>query len=215
MRTRADVDKQRIRLFPDAFAFRQQLQRDALHMAVAFDTIDFGAGTKLDVWSFLDLIDQVLRHRVAETIAPNDDVDLLRVAREIHRSLTRRVPAADHEHTPIAKRRRFGRGGAVIDASARVLENASGWQFTVDHAGRRQQRSRHDVTTVGDGDALVSRVDRNSGGFNWKYNLGAEPLRLPEGAPRQILSAEAVRKAKIVLDPRTRASLPSRTLSLE
>ena len=64
---------------------------------------------KPDVRRLLDLIDQVLRHGVAQAIAAHHDLHFFRVARQIHGALARRVPAADDQHALAAEGRCFGR----------------------------------------------------------------------------------------------------------
>ncbi len=51
--------------------------------------------------------------------------------------------------------------------------------------------------------------------FKRRKKLGAEPLRLRQGAARQVAAADAGRKPQIVLDARTGARLPARRVPVE
>ena len=51
--------------------------------------------------------------------------------------------------------------------------------------------------------------------FERHEKLGAKPLRLRHGAPRQLAAADAGRKPEVVLDPRTGARLPARRVPVE
>ena len=68
--------------------------------------------------------------------------------------------------------------------------------------GRGQQRPRDELAAVGERETLVAAVDRDAGDFERREELGAEPLRLRQGAARQLAAADAGRKPEIVLDPR-------------
>ena len=80
----------------------ERSERDPFYVTLAFDALDFGPGPQPDVRRLLDLIDEVLRHGVAQAIAAHDDLHFFRVARQIHRALAGRVSAADDEHAPAA-----------------------------------------------------------------------------------------------------------------
>ena len=87
--------------------------------------------------------------------------------------------------------------------------------LAIDHAGRDQQRSRDDFAAVGQHETLVAAVDRHAGHFERREELGAEPLRLREGAARQLAAADAGRKPEIVFDARAGACLSARCVPIE
>ena len=78
----------------------RELSVDPFYVAVALDSFDFRPGPQPDVRRLLDLIDEVLRHGVAQAIAADHDLHFFRVARQIHGALARRVSAADDEYAP-------------------------------------------------------------------------------------------------------------------
>ena len=83
------------------------------------------------------------------------------------------------------------------------------------HAGRGQQRARHDLAAVAERQMLVSGVDRDAGHFERHEELRAEPLRLRHRASRQLAAADAGRKAEIVLDSRAAARLSAGRVPIE
>ncbi len=131
------------------------------------------------------------RHRVAQRLAAHDDLHLRRVARQMHRRLSGRVPTADDEDASAAERRRLRRRRAVVDAGARVRRHARRRMLAVLHAGCGQHGPRDDLAAVAERQLLVSRVDGDAGDLERHEQLGAEPLRLRDGAPRQFAAADA------------------------
>ena len=113
------------------------------------------------------------------------------------------------------ERRRFRGRGAVIHARARVLRHAGRGMLAIEHAGRGQHGSRHDFAAIAERETLVSRIDRDSGHFERREKLRAEPLRLRQGAARQLAAADAGRKSEIVLDPGAGARLSARRVPVE
>ena len=83
------------------------------------------------------------------------------------------------------------------------------------HAGRGQHRPRDDLAAVAERQVLVSRVDGHAGHLERHEQLGAKPLRLRHGAPRQLAAADAGWKPEIVLDPRAAARLPAGRVPIE
>src|SRR4051812_23660682 len=86
---------------------------------IAVDGGDTRPGEDGDIGYPVHLIDEILRHAVAEGIAPDEHCDAFRVAGEEERRLAGGVAAADDEYFLIAAGDRLGKGGAVIHSSAR------------------------------------------------------------------------------------------------
>ncbi len=192
-----------------------QSERDAFHVAPPFDTFDLRPGTEPNVRGLFDLIDEVLRHGVAQGIAAHDDLHVLRRSAPgtwppVPPSCPRRRP-----HAPAGERRRFCGGRAIVDARARVLRHSRRRMFSVHHASRGQHGSCDELTTIAERKALVSRVDRRSGHFDRHENFRAEALRLHYGATCQIAAADAGWKPEIVLNPGAAACLPAGRVSIE
>ena len=87
--------------------------------------------------------------------------------------------------------------------------------LAIKHSGGGQHGSRDDLAAIGERQALVPGIDRDSGHFERREELRAQPLRLRQGAACQFAAADAGRKAEIVLDPGTGARLPARRVPVE
>ena len=93
-----------------------------------------------------------------QILAPDDDLDRLGVAGEVHRGLTGRVAAANHEDATAGESGRFGGRGAVVDARARVLGDTPRGMLPVDHPGPGHHRARDQLAPVDQREALVAGV---------------------------------------------------------
>ncbi len=150
-----------------------------------------------------------------EALAPHDDLHLRRVPGEVHRSLAGGVSAADDENAPAAERRSFGGRGTVVDARARVLRHAGSRMLAIEHARRGEHGSRHELASVGEREPLVPAVDRDARHLERREELGAEPLRLRDGAARQVAAADTVGEPEVVFDARARPRLSARAVAVE
>ncbi len=180
-----------------------------LHLA------DRGVAPDLDVRRAGDLIDQVGRHGTAEVGPADDHRDLLRVAREEHGPLARRVGAADDEHILAPVERGLGQRGAVVDAGSRQRLRARHLEPPDGDARGRDERHAGELGPVGERHDLVVGVDADARDLLGNEDLCAEPLRLRRRPPREIGAAQPLRKAEVVLDPRARAGLAARRVLLD
>ena len=114
---------------------------NTLDVTFAFDLFNLSLRAQVDVGSFLDLLDEILRHGVAQAVAANDDIDFSCVAGEIDCALAGRVSAANDGHMTIAKSGGLSGGSAVVDAGSGVLLDAGRGMLAIRHAGGR--RAKH------------------------------------------------------------------------
>jgi hypothetical protein len=96
-----------------------------------------------------------------------------------------------------------------------MFGDARGRMLAIDHAGGRQHGPRDELAAVGEGQALVPGVDRDARHLEGRQELGAEPLRLHQGAPRQLVAADSRRKPEIVFDLRARSCLSTWCVPIE
>ena len=68
--------------------------------------------------------------------------------------------------------------------------------LAIEHAGRREHGPRDELAPVGQREPLVAAVDGDAGHLERREELGAEALRLREGAPRQLAAADAAGKPR-------------------
>ncbi len=210
-----DEDEHGIHGLHHARSALARLQRHALDVTVALDARQRGAGTQPDVGRRPDLVDEVVRHRLVQARAPHRQVNLPRKPREVERTLARRVAPADDEHAAALDRLGFRHRRSVVDAGPGEVRDAGGIVFAVRHAGRDDHRRRDHVALVRQTNSLVAGLDRQFHHLERREELGAQPLRLRHGSPRQLAAAHAGGEAKVVLDPRARARLAARRLPIE
>ncbi len=163
----------------------------------------------------VELLDQVVGHRLAEVGAAVQEVDERAAAGEPDRRLRRRVAAADHSHPLPGAELRLGRAGGVEDADPLVVLEALDRQAPVVGAGGEQDRSRrylvalfepHDVAVI----AGLERLGAVGG-----RRAGAELARLGDRAAGQLGAADAGREAEVVLDPPRGAGLAAEDGALD
>ena len=115
-------------------------ERHCLELAVvAMQGADFAAVADGDAVA-VELLDQVVRHRLAEVGAAVQEGDQRAAAGEPDRRLRGRVAAADHAHPLAAAELRLGRAGGVEDADPLVVVEVVDRQAAVFGAGREQHR---------------------------------------------------------------------------
>ena len=186
---------------------RDVAERHLLEMVLAGEALHFDTGEQLDFRVGLDPLDQVLRHALGEIVAPDRDRDLAVALAEIDRGLPGGVAAADHEHRGAVADARLEVGRRVVDAGAlEALEVLDG-QPPVARAGGDDHRPGGDLAAVGEDDDVKARLAAQAGHFTGGVQPGAEPHRLNGGPPGESFAGDAVRKPRVVLDPRARAGL--------
>jgi hypothetical protein len=190
-------------------------EADPLDAALSLDARELALDPQANIRRLPDLFDEVFRHRLAQGVAPDRDVDLRRVAREVHGGLSRRVAAADDEDAPARERRRLGRGGPVVHAGSRVLRDAGRRMFAVLHARRREHRAGDELPAVRERQALVSRFEGNARHLEGHDHLRAEPLGLRDRATGQLAAGDARREPEVVLDLRAGARLAAGRVPFE
>ncbi len=133
----------------------------------------------------------------------------------MHGALAGRVSSADDHDAAAAERRRFRRGGAVIHARPGVLGDARSRVLAIGHSRRGEHGPGDQLASVGERKLLVPTVDRDSRHLERHEELGAQPLRLRQGAARQIGAADAVREPQVVFDARARSGLSARAVPIQ
>ena len=149
----------------------------------------------------VELLDQVVGHRLGEVGAAVQEGDEGAAAGQPDRRLGGRVAAADDADPLGAAELRLGRPGGVEDAEALVLVEVLDRQAPVFGPGREQHRLRRDLDVAVEPDpvAVLAGLERERpvGG----RGAGAELARLGDRAAGQFGAADPGREAEVVLDP--------------
>ena len=174
-----------------------------------------GVRPELNIRRLFDLIDQILRHGAGERAAAHHDHHALRILREVHRRLARRICAAHDVNDFALAGQRFRGAAAVVNARALQPVDSRSLQPPPLHARRDHQRVAGDLVSVRQFDDAIRTFDSNADGFLRRQNLHSKALRLHHGAPRQIAAAEPRGKSEIVFDARTHSRLAARRFALD
>ena len=176
-------------------------QGDAVEPAVlAVQGGDFAAVADGDAVA-LELLDQVLGHRLAEVGAAVQEGDQRAAAGQPDGGLRGRVAAADDADPLGAAEVGLGRAGGVEDADPLVAVEVVDRQAAVFGAGREQHRAGDDLVAFVERDdvAPVARLQR-AGAVRGR-RAGAELARLGDRPAGQLGAADPGREAEVVLDP--------------
>ena len=122
---------------------------------------------------------------------------------EEHGRLSRGVSTADDDDLLARAKLCLHRGGAIVDPGALEVGQTREVRFAILRAGRDDDGARRDPLTTVNLDRIRTPLARQLRGAFRDEKVGAELLRLCEGARRELLTGDAVRKAEIVLDART------------
>ena len=155
----------------------------------------------------LDLLDQVVGHRLLQRRPAHQDRHRLGAAGQVDGRLPGGVRAADDEDVLPRARGGLGQRGSVVHAAAGHVVQAGRAEPAVRHAGRQDDRVRVDGAAVGEPDAARGAVDLQADHVARGEHLGAELGGLPPGPVGQLRPGHPVREAKVVLDPRALARL--------
>src|SRR6266550_4279964 len=159
--------------------------------------------------------DQISRHSVGQTIGSYEHVDVSRRLGEGHRSLSRRVAAANDANLFTGAQLRLDERGAVVHAGIFELRNILQRKLPVFCAGRNDDRTREDLRTVIGFDDVLPRVAPEPLCSLRDHQVRAEFQRLRVRARRQLLTRDPGGKPEVVLDPRARSGLSSRSTSFQ
>src|SRR5580704_15776161 len=168
---------------------------------------------QVDVWSLLDLVDQILRHGAGQRLAANQHHYLVGVSREVQRRLPSRVRSTYDIYDFTFAGESFGCAAAVVHTGALQLINAFRLQTPPLHASRNHQRMTRKLASIPELHDSVWALYAHAHSF-LRQNLHAESLSLHNRAPRQITSAQPARKAQIILDSRAHSGLSTGRLAL-
>ena len=126
-----------------------------------------------------------------------------------------RVAGPDDVDVAVAVGEDLRQGSTVVDADAGQPLDAGRLELPVLDAGGDEERPAAELAPVGERHEARLVGDPQPADLLGRQQLRAEAARLGHGAPRQVGPAEADREAKVVLDPRALARLPTRRLPLE
>ena len=177
-------------------------------LAVQRDHI--GRRDDLDIRMFLQPFDQIFRHCFAQRPATEDDVDLLRHAREIDGALSRRIARPDDRDFGIAAELRLHRCRAIIDSAPFIGFDALDRQALILRAARDDRGARAQFASVGQSQAIGIAVALDRGGPHRRHEPCAEFLCLHRRPPRQLVARNAGREAQVIFDLRRSSCLPAR-----
>jgi hypothetical protein len=110
---------------------------------------------------------------------------------------------------------RFDGGSPIPDATALELLKAGNIGAPVARSGRDHHRLGLDAPAIGQAQGKGGNAAIEPGDFHGNGHLGAEFLRLYEGAAGQRLPRDAGRKSEIVLDAGARACLSAEGAGIE
>src|SRR4051812_23737559 len=171
-------------------------------MVAALERLDLREGADRDLRMLLDSLDEVTRHCCGQARAANDDVHVPRRPRQIDRCLTRRVAAADDDRLFSLAEARFDWRRAVIDARALETAQLRKRKLAILRASREDDRARPDGAADLQLETIRAEIADEFRRRPGDAHLGAELLRLREGASRQLLTGDAGGEAEIVFDLR-------------
>ena len=135
---------------------------------------------------------------------------MLRVRRKVESRLAGGVGATDHDHVPPGVGRRRVGGRAAVNPSPHELLDPRSVQLAVGDARGDHAAAAPELRAAGEGevDGLVrfgmGRLDLDA-----DEELGADPARLLVCPGCELGAADAIGKARIVLDAGARAGLPA------
>ena len=168
-----------------------------LHGRRAVHRRDLGLGHDLDARRALDAIDEVMRHRRLQRLAPNDDAHAAGPRGEVRRRLSGRVAAADDDHVLVAATLGVGGHHGVVDAGAAEAVDALGLQLPPAGPGRHDDGTGENMLAVVEVDphqALgpVGDLDRAMEARQHRV----EAARLERRLARQLGARDAVGKPR-------------------
>src|SRR4028119_2011897 len=175
---------------------------------------DARARADLDIRGLLYLLDEVLGHALAQVVRAAQDDDLAGVLGEVHRGLSGGVGPADHVDVLILARESLGHRGAVVDAAAGESLHPRYIQLAVRDAGGNEEDVATELRAVRKPYHPIWALDPHLRGLLGGEDLDLEPLRLGNGPPREVRSAEARREAEVVLYTAARPRLSTGCLPL-
>src|SRR5215471_1571155 len=164
-------------------------------MFVAVDFGDFGVWPDFDVGRFLDLVNEVLRHRSGERFAADEHDDFFGLCGKVNRRLAGGVGATnDVDSFPLAGQG-LGHTAAVVDACTAETLFAGDPKVAPLYSGGKQERVTREAATVGHFNNAIGAFDADATGFLGRQDFYPETLSLHDGAAREVPSAQTGREA--------------------
>ena len=155
----------------------------------------------------VDLLDQVVRHRLLQRRAAHQDRHRLGLPGQVDGRLAGRVGPADDVDVLVGAAGRLGQRRAVVDPASGQLGQAGRGELPVGHPGGEDDGVRVDRGAVGEPDRPGRAVDLQADHLAGGQHLGAELGRLPPGPVGELRAGHPVGEAEVVLDPGALAGL--------
>jgi len=162
------------------------LDGDPLQPIGAMHRLDRVARQHLDVVGGGDLVNEILRHALAERRGADEHRDLAGVAREEHGSLPGRVGPANDADVLAAVEGRLGQRRAVVDARPGQFGRAGHVQLLRRHAAGDDQRPAAQFRAVAQRHVAVGVFDAHAHDLARGQNLRPQPAGLGHGARGQV-----------------------------
>src|SRR6516225_12370760 len=128
-------------------------------MFVAVDFRDFGVGPDFDVGRFLDLINEVLRHRSGERLATDEHDDFFGLGGKVNRRLAGGVCTTNDVDGFALAGEGLGHTAAVVDARTSETLFAGDPEAAPLHAGGKQERVTREAAAVGHFNNAIGAFD--------------------------------------------------------
>ena len=163
----------------------------------------------------LEVVDQVVRHRLPEVGSTVEERHERATAGEPDRRLGRRVPPADDTDPRGAAAPGLLRPRGVEDADPFVRLDLRDRQPAVLGAGRENDGARPYLLAAFEPDEVIRGAGFERDGAVRRGHAGAELARLADGTHRQLRAADTRREAEVVLDPPRRSRLAAERAALD
>ena len=139
----------------------------------------------------LDLVDEVLRHALAEGVRPHDEAHVPGIPGEVQDRLPGRVAPAEHHHAQARQALRLGDARAVVDAGAGERLQALDAEPTVGDPGGEDHRPGADRADALDVELEALGRDGDLADLTGEEEVRAEDPRLLVAALGELRAAEA------------------------
>src|SRR4051794_6900397 len=174
---------------------------DGFELAVAAVQLgDFAAVADVDAVA-LQLLDQVVGHRLGEVGTAVQEGDEGAAAGQPDRRLTGWVAAADDADALAAADLRLRRPGGVEDAEALVALEVGDREFAVFGPGGEDDSAGRNLVPLLEPDQVMPVAGLQRLRPIGRGGASAELARLGDGAARQLAAGDPRREAEVVLDP--------------
>lgn len=191
------------------------LNRAVLEVPLAVSCNDGGARAHGDVRGASDAVDEVLGHCLLDRRLERENRHVPRVLREQQRRLSRGVATIEDEDLLVATGGGLGARGSLVNSRAHEQRAPRSLEPPEADAKREQDRARRKLGPVIERHETIHTLGAQPCRLARDDDLDAKSLRLLDGVPRQIASAQRVGKAGIALDAHAETRLATRDFLLD